>query len=172
MCVRRREFFQRLCLLVRFADDDWLKRKIPDASTINRQGSARRGRNAWRGPRSRRRAGRRRRDRLRHWSLDNCGSLRNEPAGDDRRNGSPREASRRRRRFSTSGPSGPDEVRALIGRITREQGALHILVNDIWGATRMEWNKPVWDSDLDYGLRTLRLAVDNTQSRVISPCHY
>jgi NAD(P)-dependent dehydrogenase (short-subunit alcohol dehydrogenase family) len=54
----------------------------------------------------------------------------------------------------------PDEVAALVAQIRREQGALHVLVNDIWGATRMEWNKSVWESDLDYGLRTLRLAVD------------
>ena len=33
-------------------------------------------------------------------------------------------------------------------------------MNDIWGATRMEWSKTVWESDLEYGLRTLRLAVD------------
>ncbi|HEV8580162.1 MAG TPA: SDR family oxidoreductase [Thermoanaerobaculia bacterium] len=54
----------------------------------------------------------------------------------------------------------PDEVRALVSRIDEEQGALHVLVNDIWGGTRMEWNKTVWESDLDYGLHTLRLAVD------------
>ena len=54
----------------------------------------------------------------------------------------------------------PDEVRALVTRIEREQGALHVLVNDIWGATKMEWNKTVWESDLNYGLHTLRLAVD------------
>jgi NAD(P)-dependent dehydrogenase (short-subunit alcohol dehydrogenase family) len=54
----------------------------------------------------------------------------------------------------------PDEVQALVQRIEHEQGVLHILVNDIWGATRMEWNKSVWESSLDYGLRTLRLAVD------------
>ena len=54
----------------------------------------------------------------------------------------------------------PDEVRALAARIDREHGALHVLVNDIWGATKMEWNKTVWESDLEYGLRTLRLAVD------------
>jgi NAD(P)-dependent dehydrogenase (short-subunit alcohol dehydrogenase family) len=54
----------------------------------------------------------------------------------------------------------PDEVRALVTRIQAEQGCLHVLVNDIWGATRMEWNKTVWESSLDYGLRTLRLAVD------------
>jgi NAD(P)-dependent dehydrogenase (short-subunit alcohol dehydrogenase family) len=54
----------------------------------------------------------------------------------------------------------PDEVRALVARIESEQGALHILVNDIFGATKIEWNKTVWESDLDYGLHTLRLAVD------------
>ncbi|MGH7004579.1 MAG: SDR family oxidoreductase [Alphaproteobacteria bacterium] len=54
----------------------------------------------------------------------------------------------------------PDEVRALVARIEGEQGALHVLVNDIWGATTMEWNKSVWESSLDIGLRTLRLAVD------------
>jgi NAD(P)-dependent dehydrogenase (short-subunit alcohol dehydrogenase family) len=54
----------------------------------------------------------------------------------------------------------PDEVRALVARISDEQGALHVLVNDIWGATVMEWNKSVWESSLDTGLRTLRLAVD------------
>jgi NAD(P)-dependent dehydrogenase (short-subunit alcohol dehydrogenase family) len=54
----------------------------------------------------------------------------------------------------------PDEVRALVARIQAEQGSLHVLVNDIWGATVMEWNKSVWESRLDVGLRTLRLAID------------
>ena len=54
----------------------------------------------------------------------------------------------------------PEQVRDLVARIEREQGALHVLVNDIWGATTMEWNKSVWESTLDIGLRTLRLAVD------------
>ena len=54
----------------------------------------------------------------------------------------------------------PEQVRAHVARIEQEQGALHVLVNDIWGATRMEWNKTVWESDLDYGLRSLRLAID------------
>jgi len=54
----------------------------------------------------------------------------------------------------------PSEVKALVHRIRSEQGQLDILVNDIWGATRMEWNKTLWESDLDYGLRTLRLAID------------
>ncbi|HZI51762.1 MAG TPA: SDR family oxidoreductase, partial [Terriglobia bacterium] len=53
-----------------------------------------------------------------------------------------------------------EQVRDLVKRIDQEQGALHVLVNDIWGATKMEWSKSVWESTLDYGLRTLRLAVD------------
>jgi NAD(P)-dependent dehydrogenase (short-subunit alcohol dehydrogenase family) len=53
-----------------------------------------------------------------------------------------------------------DEVAALVHRIEQEQGALHILVNDIWGATTMEWDKSVWESTLDIGLHTLRLAID------------
>jgi len=47
-----------------------------------------------------------------------------------------------------------DQVSALIARIDREQGALHILVNDIFGLTKMEWNKTVWESHL------LRLGID------------
>jgi NAD(P)-dependent dehydrogenase (short-subunit alcohol dehydrogenase family) len=54
----------------------------------------------------------------------------------------------------------PEQVSALVDRISREQGALHILVNDIWGATVMEWDKTVWESSLDVGLRTLRLGID------------
>ena len=53
-----------------------------------------------------------------------------------------------------------DQVAVLTQRIDDEQGALHVLVNDIWGATTMEWEKSVWESSLDIGLRTLRLAVD------------
>lgn len=54
----------------------------------------------------------------------------------------------------------PAQVRALVERIEREQGRLDILVNDIFGATRIEWNKSVWESDLEYGLHQLRLAID------------
>ncbi|MGC4937010.1 SDR family oxidoreductase [Kribbella sp. DT2] len=53
-----------------------------------------------------------------------------------------------------------DQVRDLIARIEREQGALHVLVNDIFGLTTMEWDKSVWESSLDVGLRTFRLAVE------------
>jgi NAD(P)-dependent dehydrogenase (short-subunit alcohol dehydrogenase family) len=54
----------------------------------------------------------------------------------------------------------PDQVQELLKGIERAEGALHVLVNDIWGATTMEWNKTAWESTLDIGLRTLRLAVD------------
>lgn len=54
----------------------------------------------------------------------------------------------------------PAEVEALVKRIDEEQGRLDVLVNDIWGATKMEWNATVWESDLEYGLRTLQLAVE------------
>ena len=54
----------------------------------------------------------------------------------------------------------PDQVRGLVARVEAEHGALHVLVNNIWGATTMEWNKSVWESTLAVGLRTLRLAVD------------
>jgi len=54
----------------------------------------------------------------------------------------------------------PDQVRALVARIKDEQGALHVLVNDIFGATKIEWNKTVWESDLQFGLHLLRLAID------------
>jgi NAD(P)-dependent dehydrogenase (short-subunit alcohol dehydrogenase family) len=54
----------------------------------------------------------------------------------------------------------PDEVAALVARIERDHDRLDLLVNSIWGATRMEWGKSVWESSLDHGLRTLRLAVD------------
>ena len=54
----------------------------------------------------------------------------------------------------------PDQVRGLVARIEGEHGGLHVLVNDIFGATTMEWNKSVWESSLEVGLRSLRLAVD------------
>jgi NAD(P)-dependent dehydrogenase (short-subunit alcohol dehydrogenase family) len=54
----------------------------------------------------------------------------------------------------------PAEVKALVERIEREQGALHVLVNDIFGITVMEWNKPVWECSLEMGIATLRRAVE------------
>jgi NAD(P)-dependent dehydrogenase (short-subunit alcohol dehydrogenase family) len=55
----------------------------------------------------------------------------------------------------------PAQVRGLVERIDAEHGRLDVLVNDIWGAEHLfEWNKPVWEHDLDRGLRVLRLAID------------
>ena len=46
-------------------------------------------------------------------------------------------------------------------RIDAEQGRLDVLVNDIWGGEKLaQWNTPVWEHDLDGGLRMLRLAID------------
>src|SRR5688500_13725300 len=54
-----------------------------------------------------------------------------------------------------------DEVEAIVVRIDSEQGRLDVLVNDIWGAELLfEWDKPLWEHDLEKGLRTLRLAID------------
>jgi NAD(P)-dependent dehydrogenase (short-subunit alcohol dehydrogenase family) len=53
------------------------------------------------------------------------------------------------------------QVEALVARIDAEQGRLDVLVNDIWGGEKLtEWNTPIWEHDLDAGLRTLRLAID------------
>lgn len=55
----------------------------------------------------------------------------------------------------------PAQVAALVERIDAEQGRLDVLVNDIWGAEKLfGWNVPVWEHDLDDGLRLLRLAVE------------
>jgi NAD(P)-dependent dehydrogenase (short-subunit alcohol dehydrogenase family) len=55
----------------------------------------------------------------------------------------------------------PSQVRALVARIEAEQGALHILVNDIWGQHgEPEWDKTVWESSLESGLRLLELGVN------------
>jgi NAD(P)-dependent dehydrogenase (short-subunit alcohol dehydrogenase family) len=53
------------------------------------------------------------------------------------------------------------QVADLVARIDAEQGRLDVLVNDIWGAEgRFEWDTPIWEHDLDSGLRMLRLAID------------
>ncbi|MEU1168679.1 SDR family NAD(P)-dependent oxidoreductase, partial [Streptomyces sp. NPDC005921] len=51
----------------------------------------------------------------------------------------------------------PAAVRALVDRVADEQGRLDILVNDIWGGENLfAWDRPVWEHDLDDGLRLLR----------------
>jgi NAD(P)-dependent dehydrogenase (short-subunit alcohol dehydrogenase family) len=55
----------------------------------------------------------------------------------------------------------PAEVRSLVDRIDADHGRLDVLVNDIWGAEHLfEWSSPVWEHDLDNGLRLLHLAID------------
>jgi NAD(P)-dependent dehydrogenase (short-subunit alcohol dehydrogenase family) len=58
-----------------------------------------------------------------------------------------------------------DQVRRLAERIGDEHGHVDVLVNDIWGAEVLkggppDWNKPIWEHDIDTGLRILRLAID------------
>jgi NAD(P)-dependent dehydrogenase (short-subunit alcohol dehydrogenase family) len=53
-----------------------------------------------------------------------------------------------------------DDVRTLVDRIRTEQGRLDVLVNDLWGGEKLfEWNKAVWEHDLQNGLRLLDLGV-------------
>src|SRR6185369_6815049 len=59
----------------------------------------------------------------------------------------------------------PDDVKGLAERLQSQFGKINILVNDIWGAEILkggpaQWNTPVWELDLDKGLRILRLAID------------
>jgi NAD(P)-dependent dehydrogenase (short-subunit alcohol dehydrogenase family) len=56
----------------------------------------------------------------------------------------------------------PAAVRALVDRIAAEQdGRLDILVNGVWGGDPLtDWDHPLWEQDLDRGLRLLRRAID------------
>ncbi|MFF4262647.1 SDR family oxidoreductase [Streptomyces virginiae] len=58
--------------------------------------------------------------------------------------------------------SDPEQVRALVARIATEQdGRLDILVNSVWGGDALtDWEHPLWEQDLDRGLRLLRRAVE------------
>ncbi|WP_067170264.1 SDR family oxidoreductase [Microtetraspora niveoalba] len=58
--------------------------------------------------------------------------------------------------------SRPEEVRALVDRIAAEQdGRLDILVDSVWGGDPLtDWEHPLWEQDLDTGLRLLRQAVE------------
>jgi NAD(P)-dependent dehydrogenase (short-subunit alcohol dehydrogenase family) len=58
-----------------------------------------------------------------------------------------------------------DQVRALAERVGNDHGHIDVLVNDIWGAEVLkggpaDWNTPIWEHDIDAGLRILRLAID------------
>ena len=65
---------------------------------------------------------------------------------------------RRPPRPGAGGAPGRPDLRA-------EYGHIDVLVNDIWGGELLkggpaEWNTPIWELDLDDGLRLLRLAID------------
>jgi NAD(P)-dependent dehydrogenase (short-subunit alcohol dehydrogenase family) len=55
----------------------------------------------------------------------------------------------------------PAQVRALAGRIAREQdGRLDLLVDNVWGGDRLAvWDKPFWEHDLGDALEMQRNAV-------------
>src|SRR5688572_3576589 len=59
----------------------------------------------------------------------------------------------------------PAQVRGLADRLRDEHGHIDVLVNDIWGAEVLkggpaDWDTPIWEHDLDKGLRILRLGVE------------
>jgi NAD(P)-dependent dehydrogenase (short-subunit alcohol dehydrogenase family) len=52
-------------------------------------------------------------------------------------------------------------VERLVQRIDDGHGRLDVLVNDVWGGERLfEWDTPVWEHDLDAGLRLMRLGLE------------
>ena len=60
----------------------------------------------------------------------------------------------------------PEQVAALAGRLRERFSHIDVLVNDLWGAEELkggpaDWNTPVWEHDLDAGLRILRLGVES-----------
>jgi len=59
----------------------------------------------------------------------------------------------------------PPQVERLAAELGRDHGAIDVLVNDIWGAEVLkggpaEWNTPIWQHDLDKGLRIVRLGLE------------
>jgi NAD(P)-dependent dehydrogenase (short-subunit alcohol dehydrogenase family) len=55
----------------------------------------------------------------------------------------------------------PAEVAELAKRIDDAHGGLDVLVDGVWGGDKhLGWGKPVWEHDLDAGLRMIRLGID------------
>jgi NAD(P)-dependent dehydrogenase (short-subunit alcohol dehydrogenase family) len=57
------------------------------------------------------------------------------------------------------------QVLRLANQLRDTYGHIDILVNDIWGAEQLkgapaDWNRPLWQLDLQKGLRILRLGID------------
>ncbi len=56
------------------------------------------------------------------------------------------------------------QVQSLAQQLRADYGHIDVLVNDVWGAERLkggpaEWNQPIWQLDLERGLRILQLGV-------------
>ncbi|CAM03020.1 NAD(P)-dependent dehydrogenase (short-subunit alcohol dehydrogenase family) [Saccharopolyspora erythraea NRRL 2338] len=58
--------------------------------------------------------------------------------------------------------SDQQQVRTLLERIATEQdGRLDVLVNAVWGGDPLvDWEHPMWEQDLETGIRLLRQAVE------------
>jgi NAD(P)-dependent dehydrogenase (short-subunit alcohol dehydrogenase family) len=59
-----------------------------------------------------------------------------------------------------------DQVGRLAARVRADHRHIDVLVNDLWGAEQLkggppQWNTPLWQLDLDTGLRILRLGIDS-----------
>ena len=89
-------------------------------------------------------------------------------SGGPRRSRRPPSSSTRRVAPASRSPSTtstPSRWPRLADRIDTDHGRIDVLVNDIWGGERLkggpaDWDTPIWERDLDDGLRLLRLAVD------------
>jgi NAD(P)-dependent dehydrogenase (short-subunit alcohol dehydrogenase family) len=54
-----------------------------------------------------------------------------------------------------------EAVRGLIDRVRHDHRRLDVLINDIFGGDRYaQWDKPLWEHDLNDGLRMLRMGVE------------
>ena len=133
-----------------------------------RPGRGRRRRDPRRRAGHRRRARRSGRDRGLHRPDEQHrhAALRLRPARDDR-------GDRRAGHRSSAAPGSrspvdhldPTRSRRSPTGIERDHGHIDVLVNDIWGGEVLkggpaEWDTPIWEHDLDDGLRILRLAID------------
>ena len=98
-------------------------------------------------------------------SVTGAAALGLRPPGDhrgDRRTGDRARRARRADRRPPRPRAGP--ARSRRGRASGH-GHIDVLVNDIWGAEALkggpaDWNTPIWEHDLEAGLRILRLAID------------
>jgi NAD(P)-dependent dehydrogenase (short-subunit alcohol dehydrogenase family) len=59
----------------------------------------------------------------------------------------------------------PVQVAGLAERLRADHGHIDVLVNDIWGAEVLkggppDWGRPLWEHDLDAGLRIVRLGIE------------